>query len=247
MINIVEICCGSYYDALQANLGNAKRIELNSALHLGGLTPSLGTLKLVKHHCPNLEVVCMVRPRGAGFNYSQADFEVMVEDAKLLMQHGADGLVFGILDETGNIDLKRNQILVDICKQYNGTAVFHRAFDCVKDPFQAMESLIDLGVDRVLTSGLETKAQKGQALIKELQLKYGKDIEILVGSGINATNAKAIIDYTGVHQVHSSCKKWQVDNTTSLNNVSYSYCDEHENEFDVVSKDLVGELVESVK
>ena len=100
MDKIVEVCCGSYYDALQAQYGGARRIELNSALHLGGLTPSLATLLKVKDNT-DLEVICMVRPRGAGFCYNDEDFEVMKLDAEILLDNGADGIAFGCLDEEG--------------------------------------------------------------------------------------------------------------------------------------------------
>lgn len=189
MERMVEICCGSYEDALNAYHGGAKRIELNSALHLGGLTPSLGSLILTKQNT-DLEVICMVRPRGAGFCYSESEFEVMKYDAKLLMENGSDGLAFGFLDKQGNIDKDKTKQMIDIIKQYHGTAVFHRAFDCVSNPYESIETLIDLGVNRVITSGLENKAMDGINLIKDLQAKYGKQIEILVGSGINSSNAK---------------------------------------------------------
>ena len=247
MERIVEICCGSYYDALQAYLGGSKRIELNRSLHLGGLTPSMATLKLVKQKT-DLNVICMVRPRGAGFYYSDEDFEVMLEDAKLLMENGADGLAFGILDEHGNIDVKRNQALIDIIKQHHGIAVFHRAFDCVEDPFKAIELLIQLGVDRLLTSGQQDKAMQGKDLIKSLQEKYGDQIEILAGSGVNASNAKELMEYTHISQVHSSCKDWLNDSTTSSKYVSYAYGPSgHENDYDVVSRKLVENIVESIQ
>lgn len=246
MEKIVEICCGSYYDAKMAALGGAKRIELNSALHLGGLTPTLSSLKLVKEEF-DLNVICMVRPRGAGFHYNDEDFKVMLADAELLMEKGADGLAFGILDEHGEVDIERNKQIIAIIKKYNGTAVFHRAFDCVKDPFKTMEILIDLGVDRVLTSGLEAKAMDGKEMIKQLQERFGDRIEILAGSGMNATNANEMMNYTGIHQVHSSCKDWLTDTTTTANGVTYAYADEiHHNDYDVVSLDLVKKIVTEV-
>lgn len=247
MEKIVEICCGGYYDAKQAYLGGSKRIELNSALHLGGLTPSLGTLKLVKEEF-DLNVICMVRPRGAGFNYTDEDYKVMLVDARMLMENGADGLAFGVLDENGNIDVEKNKAIIDIIKEFNGTAVFHRAFDCVEDPFKAIETLIELGVDRLLTSGQKDKAVQGKDLIKQLQEKYGDKIEILAGSGVNATNAKDLMEYTKINQVHSSCKDWLTDETTSSEYVTYAYGpDGHINDYDVVSKELVVKIVESVK
>ncbi|MDE6952840.1 MAG: copper homeostasis protein CutC [Erysipelotrichales bacterium] len=243
MEKIVEICCGSYEDALNSYRGGAKRIELNSALHLGGLTPSLATLKLTKENT-DLKVICMVRPRGAGFHYTDIEFEVMKYDAKLLMENGSDGLAFGFLDENGNIDIDQTKQMIDIVKAYHGEAVFHRAYDCVNNPYKAIETLIELGIDRVLTSGLEPKAMEGIELIKELQEKYGDRIEILAGSGINATNANELIEKTGIYQVHSSCKDWVNDPTTSCHHVSYSFAlSPHENDYDVVSKELVEKII----
>lgn len=246
MEKIIEICCGSYEDAYNSYKGGATRIELNSALHLGGLTPSLATLQLTKKNT-DLKVICMVRPRGAGFHYTEKEFEVMKVDARILMENGSDGLAFGCLDENGNIDKEQTKQIIDIIKEHKGEVVFHRAFDCVKDPYSAMETLIELGVDRVLTSGLELKAMEGIQLIKELQEKYGDKIEILAGSGMNASNAKEMMDVTGIYQVHSSCKDWVKDPTTACNNVSYAYAPApHEYDYDVVSLELVQKIVKSV-
>ncbi len=241
---VVEICCGSYYDAMQAYLGGAKRVELNSALYLGGLTPSVGSLRLVKENCPGLEVCCMVRTRGAGFFYLEEDYQEMLLDAKLLLENGSDGIVFGFLKEDSTIDVERSQEMVQLIHSYHKTAIFHRAFDCVDDPYKAIEELIKLGVDRVLTSGLESKAMEGKEVIKQLQHRYGNQIEILAGSGINDANAKELIEYTGIHQVHSSCKSYKEDSTTSSNHVSYSYG--YDDQYDVVSKELVEALIAAI-
>ena len=246
MERIVEICCGSYEDALNSDRGGASRIELNSALHLGGLTPSLASLKLTKENT-DLKVITMIRPRGAGFHYSDAEFEVMKTDTLLMMENHADGIAFGCLDENGCVNEKQTKEIIDIVKKYHGEVVFHRAFDCVKDPYQTIELLISLGVDRILTSGLENKAMDGKELIKNLQEKYGDQIEILAGSGMNASNAKEMMDYTGIHQVHSSCKAWLTDPTTACNHVSYAYASTpHEMDYDVVSQELVEQLVKSL-
>lgn len=246
MKRIVEICCGSYEDALNAYRGGATRIELNNGLHLGGLTPSLASLILTKQNT-DLKVISMVRPRGAGFHYTDIEFEVMKKDAQLLMENGADGIAFGCLDENGNIEINQTKEMIDIIKAYHGEVVFHRAFDCVNDPFQAIETLIKLGVTRVLTSGLEAKAMEGKDLIKKLQNQYGDRIEILAGSGINNQNAKEMMDYTGIHQVHSSCKDWVHDPTTACHHVSYAYAPEpHNHDYDVVSLELVKKIVNSL-
>lgn len=244
---IAEICCGSYYDAEQAVLGGAKRIELNSALMLGGLTPTETTLRMVKEKYPSLKVVAMVRPRGAGFCYSEEEFQVMHKECESLLKCGADGIAFGCLRADGSLDEKRNRWLTGMIREMGKEAVFHRAFDCSKDPFAAMEQLIAMGVTRVLTSGLKPKAAEGRELLKKLQADYGTEIQILAGSGVNADNALELMEYTGLCQVHSSCKAWKTDPTTVQNGISYSIADgEHMFCYDVVSAELVKELVDRV-
>ncbi len=244
---VVEICCGSYYDARQAALGGAKRIELNSGLMLGGLTPTETVLRMVKERL-ELKTIAMVRPRGAGFCYSEEDFAVMEQECRALLKAGADGIAFGCLKEDGDLDEEKNRRLVDIIKSGGGEAVFHRAFDCSSDPFRTMERLIAMGVDRVLTSGLKPKAEEGRELIKKLQEAYGGQIQILAGSGVNVGNALELIQYTGISQVHSSCKAWKLDPTTVKNTVSYSMAfGEQKLCYDVVSAALVKELVEKVE
>lgn len=246
MERIIEICCGSYEDALSAYHGGAKRIELNSALYLGGLTPSVASLRLTKANT-DLKVICMVRPRGAGFCYSETDYLTMVEDVKIMLENGADGIAFGCLDKNGNVDVKKTKEIIDIIKSYGKEVVFHRAFDCVQDPYATIELLIELKVDRILTSGLQAKAMDGIELIKDLQSKYGDKIEILAGSGMNATNAKKMMDETGISQVHSSCKGWVNDPTTTGKAVNYCYAHEpNQNNYDVVKQELVEKIVESV-
>lgn len=243
---IVEICCGSYEDALAAARGGAARIELNSALFLGGLTPSYGTLRQVKRHT-NLKVIAMVRPRGAGFCYSEEEFETMLLDAELLLSEGADGIAFGFLDSQGAIAVEKTKRMTELIKHYGGEAVFHRAFDCVQDPDVSIKQLIALGIDRVLTSGLKAKAENGIPQIRELQQKYGNAIEILAGSGVHAGNAKKIMEETGIWQVHSSCKGWKLDETTEGSEVSYAYAaPPHEKEYDIVDENLVRKIVEAV-
>lgn len=241
----VEICCGSYEDAMNSYLSGAERIELNSALHLGGLTPSLGSLILTKRNT-NLKVICMVRPRGAGFNYNDTEVEQIMEDARLLLENGADGIAFGFLNENRTIDIQKTKAMVSLIKSYKKEAVFHRAFDCVNDPRESIKQLIDLKVDRLLTSGLKEKAFLGKDIIKSLQEEFGDEIEILAGSGVNASNYKELIKYTNITQVHSSCKAWCNDKTTSGECVNYCYGPkDHENDYDFVSKDLVRKILEN--
>ena len=246
MERMIEVCCGSYDDALASERGGASRIELNSALYLGGLTPSLASLILTKKNT-NLKVITMVRPRGAGFCYTDEEFETMLCDTRLMMENGADGIAFGCLTKDGEIDVEQTKQIIDIIQEYNGEVVFHRAFDCVKNADEAMEILISLHVDRVLTSGLKAKAMDGIDMIAHLQEKYGDKIQILAGSGMNASNALEMMEKTGISQVHSSCKSWRNDPITSGEDVNYCYAAApHENDYDVVSEELVRKIVNSV-
>ena len=244
-MNKVEICCGNFQDAYHAFLGGADRVELCSSLHMGGLTPTLGALKLVKQKT-NLEVVCMLRPRGAGFCYTEAEFQELLVDGELFLKQGADGIVFGFLTENFEIDITKTRLAVQLAKKYNKTAVFHRAFDCVKNPFEAIEILIELGVDRILTSGQQPTAIEGTSLIQTLQTTYGTRIEILGGSGIKATNVQDFMKRTKLTQVHSSCRTIQKDMTTVGENVHYSYLSEACG-YEVVSVELVKDLVQQVR
>lgn len=243
MERIIEVCAGSYQDCLAAYKGGAKRVELNSALSVGGLTPSLASLIRVKQET-DLKVICMVRPRAAGFCYGKEDIEIMFEDAKILLEHGADGIAFGFLNADGTIQKESTKQMVDLIHSYQKEAVFHRAFDVTPNPYVAIETLIDLKTDRILTSGQQVKAMDGIELIYKLNEKYGNQIQILAGSGMNATNAKKMMDYTGIYQVHSSCKNYKEDPTTKKVSVSYSYLSkEHEMDYDVVDEKLVKQLV----
>ena len=247
MNKIVEICTGSYQDCLAAEKGGASRVELNSALSVGGLTPSLATLRKVKRDT-SLNVVCMVRPRAAGFCYDDIDTDTMMEDARILLENGADGIAFGFLNEDFTIHTDKTKKMVDLIHSYNKTAVFHRAYDVCKDPYKAIEDLIQCGVDRLLTSGLEAKAIDGTELLHELQNKYGNDRQILAGSGVNAKNANKLIEETGLYQVHSSCKSYYNDPTTKSEKVSYAYLSgEHICDYDIVDVNLVKNLVEVVE
>ena len=241
---MLEICCGSFEDAWNAWAGGARRIELNSALFLGGLTPTAACLDLVKART-DLEVICMVRPRGAGFCYSLLQADQMFSEAKELLEHGSDGLAFGFLTPERQVEEKQTKRMADLIHSFGKTAVFHRAFDCVKDPYETAEKLIKLGIDRILTSGLEERAWDGIPVLRELERRYGDQIQFLAGSGVNASNARELMEKTGVRQVHSSCRDWAEDRTTKGKKVSYGYGPApYEGSYDGVSRELVRKLVE---
>jgi copper homeostasis protein len=184
---LLEICCGSTEDAVEAKHGGADRVELCSALFLGGLTPSLGSLIEARQRL-KIPIMAMDRPRPAGFCYSPTEFAVMERDADLLLQYGADGIVFGILNAGGTVDTRRTAMVRNRIGSHQ--AVFHRAFDVTPDPFRALEQLIDLGITRVLTSGQRPGAPEGSALIRQLIEHAAGRIEVLPGAGIAIDNVR---------------------------------------------------------
>jgi len=178
---LVEICCGSLEDALEAERGGADRVELCSALFLGGLTPSLGTIMEAKARL-KIPIMVMIRPRGGGFCYTKSEMAVMERDTVLAAEQGAEGMVFGILNADGSIDEERCKRLRKLIGDRQ--AVFHRAFDVTPDPFRSLDQLVALGFTRVLTSGQEDTVPEGAQLIKRLIGYAGDRIEILPGGGI---------------------------------------------------------------
>ncbi|WP_201288919.1 copper homeostasis protein CutC [Erysipelothrix anatis] len=218
----VEVCAGSVQDCIVAQAQGADRIELNNALFLGGLTPSVATLTEAKKHV-EIPIITMVRARAGGFHYTDVEMKTMFEDAKILIEYGTDGIVFGFLNADNTIDEIWTKVFVDLAREHGIEAIYHRAFDRTPDAQAAIEALIRCGIDRVLTSGLETTADKGIPTLKMLQENYGTQIEICVGAGVNAENINEILDETKVTQVHSSFIGWFNDPTTSSSKVSYRY------------------------
>jgi copper homeostasis protein len=208
---MIEVCCGSVDDAVEAEKGLAGRVELNSSVFLGGLTPSIGSIIEAKKRL-KIPVMVMIRPRAGGFCYTQAEMDVMLRDAELAVGHGADGLVFGILTPDGLIDVERCRQIMELCE--GREAVFHRAFDVVPDPMKALEQLIELGFTRVLTSGQQRTVPEGIELIRKLIDYSGDKIEILPGGGIRPHNVRSIVEQTGARQVHLSAFGPKFDKST---------------------------------
>lgn len=203
---LIEICCCSTDDALQAYLGGADRIELNSCLESGGLTPSIGSLKLVKQSV-HIPVIAMIRPRTGGFCYTPLEFETMKQDAYALLQAGADGIAVGILNKDGSIDVDRMREMLLICKEYRKEAVCHRAIDVTPDPIVAAELIALLGFDRILTSGGKQRCLEGIDTINEMWSRFGSQIEILACGSIRPNNLAEIMSKTNVNQFHMALMK----------------------------------------
>jgi copper homeostasis protein len=208
----LEICTASVEDCIAAERGGADRVELNCALMLGGLTPTLGALREARA-AVRLPIIAMIRPRPAGFCYSTAEFRVMQRDAEAALAEKADGIAFGILTAGGEVDLKRCRQMVKLAG--GRQTLFHRAFDVVKDPVKALEQLIDLGVTRVMTSGQEASAYNGAANIAAYIRQAAGRIEILPAGGINRFTVADVIRRTGCDQVHASLSRASQDRSAS--------------------------------
>lgn len=211
---LIEACCGSADDALEAARGGADRVELNSALYLGGLTPSAGSLRVL-HESSGVPVMAMLRPREGGFCYTEAAFRTMLADGELLLRAGADGLVFGCLTPDGEIDEPRVRALVALCG--GRPAVFHRAIDVTPDWRRALEALIRCGVTRVLTSGQAKSAMLGAQTIAQMVRFAQGAIEILPGAGVTLDNVLELLAITGCTQVHLSHRRELCDSSTHAN------------------------------
>lgn len=214
----VEICCGSVDDVIQAKKAGADRVELNSCLFLGGLTPSIGEVRGAKKI--GLDIMAMVRPRGGGFCYTDAEFETMLVDTEVLIAEGVEGIVFGILNPDGSLDENRCAKIMEIIG--DRISVFHRAIDVAPDWKGILDGLIRLGVNRVLTSGQQPTVHYGADTVRGM-LEYARGrIEILAGGGYNRMNIRDVVEKTGVDQIHLSAFKSYSDTSADANpNISF--------------------------
>ncbi len=201
----LEICVDSMESAIIAQEAGADRIELCSCLDCGGLTPSLGAITSAKNLL-TIPIHVLIRPRIGDFCYSDLEFQQMLRDVRLAKDTKTEGVVFGILTPEGNVDIFRTGLLIEAARPLRVT--FHRAFDFCADPLQAMEELISLGVDRILTSGQKNTAIEGSALLKELIQQADNRIIIMPGAGINSQNLLELIKETQAKEVHLSASKF---------------------------------------
>ena len=196
---LLEICCYGIDCAVTAQQAGADRIELCAAPKEGGLTPSAGVLRQVKLRV-SIPVHPIIRPRGGDFCYTDAEFETMLEDIAFVRELGFPGLVIGMLDSEGHVDVAR---MKRVMEQAQGMEVtFHRAFDMCHNPHQALEQLTDLGVARILTSGQQQNAELGLSLLRELK-QHSRAPIIMAGAGVRLSNLKKFVD-KGIDEMHSS-------------------------------------------
>ena len=196
---ILEICLDSAESALIAQQAGADRIELCAALSEGGTTPSIGTIVATRQFI-KIPLHVIIRPRGGDFCYSDPEFEIMKADIMAAKQFKAEGVVLGILNPDGTVDVERTKQLIELARPLSVT--FHRAFDLTIDPMQALEDIITTGADRILTSGQSPTAVEGAVLIAKLIERAGNRIIIMPGAGLKETNLVAFIQRTGAKEVH---------------------------------------------
>ncbi|HEX5168827.1 MAG TPA: copper homeostasis protein CutC [Cyclobacteriaceae bacterium] len=197
----IEIVVYNIESAMKAQVGGADRIELCDNPGEGGTTPSYGTIELVRQNV-SLDLYVMIRPRGGDFYYNSYEFHCMKRDIAQCQRLSVDGVVFGMLNPDGTIDKKRCKELIDKARPLKVTC--HRAFDMTRDPFEALEDCIEVGFDRILTSGQEAQALKGAALIHELIVKARGRIAIMPGSGVNEGTVGEILSISGAREIHFS-------------------------------------------
>lgn len=203
-----EICANSVESCLAAQEGGADRVELCAGIPEGGTTPSYGEIKLARKLLTKTKLHVIIRPRGGDFLYTPLELERMEEDIRICRELGVDGVVFGCLTEEGEIDREANRRLVELARPMSVT--FHRAFDRTADPMKALEDIISLGCNRILTSGQQPKAINGINLLAQLEKKLKEyplpPIQLLAGSGVNEENIRQIFDATGIHEYHFSAR-----------------------------------------
>ena len=198
----IEICANSVESAVKAQEGGAYRVELCAGIPEGGTTPSFGDIRMARQLLQKTKLHVIIRPRGGDFLYSKLELDIMLHDIKVARQLGADGVVFGCLTAEGNVDVPVMKMLMNAVGDMSVT--FHRAFDMCKNPQEALEQIIALGCNRILTSGQEPNAVKGIPLLKELVKQADGRIIIMPGCGVNPSNILQIAEETGASEFHFS-------------------------------------------
>lgn len=202
---LVEICSNSVESCLAAQEGGADCVELCAGIPEGGTTPSYGEMITARDLLTDTRLNIIIRPRGGDFLYSPLEIKIMLEDIEMARVIGANGVVFGCLTPDGDIDVPTMKKLMDASEGLSVT--FHRAFDVCRDPRKALEQLIELGCDRILTSGQQPNAEAGIPLLKELNKQAAQRIILLAGCGINETNIRRIAMETGIGEFHFSARE----------------------------------------
>jgi copper homeostasis protein len=196
---ICEICVDSVAGVRAAKVAGADRVELCAALLEGGITPSRGMMRQARG-IDGIGLNVMIRPRGGDFLFDDDEMSTMLSDVEIAKAEGADGVVIGLLTSEGEVDVARTRELISLARPLSVT--FHRAFDMTRDPFQAIETLIGLGIDRVLSSGQEATVLEGLPLLAELIDRAGDRIVVMPGGGITSRNVERIVSAIKPREIH---------------------------------------------
>lgn len=199
---VIENCANGAESALRAQEGGADRVELCAGIPEGGTTPSAGEIVKARQLLTTTRLNVIIRPRGGDFCYSADELDIMAYDIGMARKAGADGVVFGVLNTDGTVNLEAMRRLMDAARGMNVT--FHRAFDVCCNPLETLEQIISLGCDHILTSGQEPTAEKGIALLSQLNERAAGRITIMPGCGVNAGNIAHIASATGCREFHFS-------------------------------------------
>ena len=208
----VEVCCSSLSEVREAVAGGARRVELCAAITCGGVTPSHATIKCITEAALDIDINVLIRPREGGFNYSDEEVDVMCHDIEFCRRMGVHGVVIGALTRDGEIDIEACRRMVEAAGDLSIT--FHRAFDVCVEPLLALEQIIALGCDRLLTSGQKPSAEQGAERIAELISHAAGRIIIMPGAGITPKNIALIEQKTAATEFHS---------TAAINDSDYAY------------------------
>ena len=201
----LEVCANSLASALAAQEGGAVRVELCENLKEGGTTPSAGQILLARKLL-HIKLYVLIRPREGDFLYNDLEYQIMLADIRYCIEAGCDGVVIGMLNADGTIDKVRCLEMVRLAKQWGLGVTFHRAFDMCADQLQALEDIIEIGCERILTSGGKSTAMEGATAINHLVEQAAGRISIMPGSGVSEANVTDLVHFTGVTEVHSSAR-----------------------------------------
>jgi copper homeostasis protein len=204
---LLEVCTDSVSNALTAQSAGAQRIEFCVNLSEGGVTPSPAQIQIARQLL-DIKLYVLVRPRGGDFLYDDTEFETMKSDIHFCGKTGCDGVVVGMLNADGTVDKERNRELIQIAQYYEMGVTFHRAFDRSNDLFIALEDIIDLGCERILTSGGYDTALEGADVIRKLIETANRRIIVMPGCGVTPQNAGELIRKTGLEELHGTFRSY---------------------------------------
>lgn len=240
----IEVCCSSLDEAREAEAGGARRIELCSAISCGGVTPSLGTLRTVIEAALDIDINVLIRPREGGFCYSESEVGAMCRDIEMCRRMGIHGVVIGALTADGDIDTEACLRMMEAAGEMSVT--FHRAFDVCRNAEQALEQIIALGCDRLLTSGQQPTAVAGADLIARLVVQAADRLIVMPGAGINPSNIALVEQKTAATEFHSTAAVDLIDCAYRLGEVSFAAYPNREGVIRHSAREVVSQLVNNV-